>query len=60
MGYLLKFLAYFATITAICGLAILALLSVYLPVYWGVFGFPLALIVWWVTIVAADTRKGPN
>jgi hypothetical protein len=54
MGYLLKFLAYFATITAICGLAILALLSVYLPVYWGVFGFPLALIVWWVTIVADD------
>lgn len=53
MGYLMKFFEYTAAIISVCALAGVALVAVYLPVYYGFLGFPFALGIWASTIIAA-------
>lgn len=38
---------------AIVALAAIAVMSVYLPVFYGLWGFPLALGIWAITVVVA-------
>lgn len=38
---------------AIVALAVIAVVSVYLPVFYGLWGFPLALGIWAGTVIAA-------
>ena len=52
--YLTKLFSYATAIIAVCALAGLALLSIWLPIYFGIWGFFPAIGIWLGTIVAAN------